>query len=304
VKVVFGSRGSDLALTQTKMVINEFKNANPDIEIELRVIRTTGDNQPEAPLEEIGGLGAFTREIELALLAGEIDAAVHSLKDLPTRQPDGLYVAAITKRQCPADAIISNHGYSMESLPEGAVVGTSSLRRKAQLLHLRPDLKIRDLRGNVPTRLRRVRENMLDATILARAGLIRLGLEREHGVCEIPMESMLPAPGQGALALETRSDNTRLRELLLTLHDEATATAVQCERAVLQAFGGGCRAPLGVYAQAEKEHVCIKAFAADMESGTSFCLSRTASCDTAFQAAFDIGTLLREDLAKKNTKAT
>ena len=194
----------------------------------------------------------------------------------------------------------------MELLPHGAVVGTSSLRRKAQLLHIRPDLQIRDLRGNVPTRIRRVRENLLDATILARAGLIRLGLEKEQGVCEIPLDTLLPAPGQGALALETRTDDVRLRELLSVLHHENTDIAIRCERAVLQGFGGGCRAPLGVYAKVEENYVNIKAFAADIQSGTSVSLSQTIPVDAAFQTGMNIGCHLRESLGKQqgNTEHT
>ncbi len=298
-KVIFGSRGSDLALTQTGTVINAFKNAHPGVEVELRVIRTTGDDKPDARLEEIGGLGAFTREIEMALLNSDIDVAVHSLKDLPTAQPEGLRVAAVVARQSPADALISNRGYTLDALPKGAVVGTSSLRRKAQLLAVRGDLRIRELRGNVPTRMQRVREGHLDAALLAMAGLIRLRLDQEPGVRELPLGCMLPAPGQGALALEVLEGNVPLSTLLASLHDEASALAVNSERAALQAFGGGCRAPLGVYASpCDKENLSIQSFAADVNTGRVVRISRITPMTEAISTGHTVGKELREELQK------
>ena len=295
-KTRFGSRGSDLALTQTRMVMDRLRLEHPDAETSLRIIKTTGDNKPDAPLDEIGGLGAFTREIEVALLNREIDVAVHSLKDLPTQQPDGLIIAAVAGRERPTDALISNGGHTLDTLPENAVVGTSSLRRKAQLTALRPDLRIRELRGNVPTRMRRVREGDLDAALIALAGLIRLGLSESAGIWEIPLERLLPAPGQGALALETRSDDDRLIAMLAPLHDTAAAVAVQCERAALQAFGGGCRAPLGVYAHTQGDSVHVQAFAANMDSGKTIRLSRNAPAAMADQLGRELGRALREAL--------
>ena len=291
-KVVFGSRGSDLALTQTRMVMDRLTAVCPCLEIELRIIKTTGDNKPDARLEEIGGLGAFTREIEVALLDGEIDVAVHSLKDLPTKQPEGLVVAAVAGRVCPNDVLISQGGYTVDDLPKGAMVGTSSLRRRAQLLDLRPDVEVCELRGNVPTRMGRVASGELDAVILAAAGLTRLGLLGKKGMWEIPMTQMLPAPGQGALALETRTGDVHLHELLKPLNDANAAIAVACERAALQGFGGGCRAPLGVYAQVHEGRVFVQAFAANTETGKTMRLLRDSPVEESVRLGEVIGKAL------------
>ena len=295
-KIIFGSRGSDLALTQTRLVISQLLEVRGDVTAELRVIKTKGDNKPDAPLAEIGGLGAFTREIEVALLNREIDVAIHSLKDLPTKQPDDLTVAAVTERECPTDALISPEGHRLDSLPHGALVGTSSLRRKAQLLAARPDLQIRELRGNVPTRMRRAAPGDLDAVMLASAGLIRLQLFTDPRIQEIPLSQMLPAPGQGALALETRADNYDVVALLTALHNATTAVAVMCERAVLQAFGGGCRAPLGVYVQVQDERVYLQAFAANMDTGITARVSCDAPLNDASALGVDTGAALRRQI--------
>ena len=293
-KIILGSRGSDLALTQTRMMMARVCEAHPNVETELRVIKTTGDNKPDAPLAEIGGLGAFTREIEVALLNGEIDVAVHSLKDLPTKQPDGLAVAAVVERARPSDALVSPHASTVAELAHGARVGTSSLRRKAQLLSMRPDLHIHELRGNVPTRMRRAAPGDLDAVILASAGLIRLGLFEKDDVNEIPLSQLLPAPGQGALALEVREDADEVAALLAAVHDDAVAAAVQCERAVLQAFGGGCRAPLGAYARTTDGRVYLQAFAAAMETNTAARYSCEAALCDAVALGEDCGRRLRD----------
>ena len=299
-KVVFGSRGSDLALTQTRTVMARLAEVCPALEIELRIIKTTGDNKPEARLEDIGGLGAFTREIEVALLEGEIDVAVHSLKDLPTKQPEGLVVAAVAGRESPNDVLITQEGIALTELKKGALVGTSSLRRQSQLLALRPDLEIRELRGNVPTRMGRVVGGDLDAVILAAAGLNRLGLGKEKGVWKIPVSMMLPAPGQGALALETRSTDAPLQQLLALLHDGVAAAAVNCERAALQAFGGGCRAPLGVYAQVRDASIYVQGFAANMEAGQTATLSREGAVTDAISLGEAVGRILHESVYSSN----
>lgn len=264
-KLIFGTRGSDLALTQTQQVIALLRQKAPEVAVEKKIIKTTGDHKPDASLESISGMGAFTREIELALLHHTIDVAVHSLKDLPTRQPEGLCIAAVPKRENPADVLASKYGYTLDTLPNGATVGTSSLRRKAQLLAARPDLKVVELRGNVPTRLNKARNGSFDAVVLAAAGLARLGLNQEPGLWEIPIQQMLPAPGQGALALEIRAGDVDLQPVLAILHDEESAASVYCERAVLQSFGGGCRSPLGAYAFVQEGPLHLYAFAADMD---------------------------------------
>ena len=204
-KVTIGTRSSKLALWQADYVAGRLRAAYPGLIVEERLMKTKGDKILDAPLAKIGGKGLFTKELEQAMLEGEIDLAVHSLKDMPTEVPDGLTITAITERYDPGDAFVSNRASSFRDLPEGAVVGTSSLRRKAQLLHARPDLDIRDLRGNVNTRLRKLDAGEYDAAVLAVAGLKRLGFEDR--ITEIlPQSMVLPAVGQGALAIETRED--------------------------------------------------------------------------------------------------
>lgn len=246
-RIVIGSRGSDLALAQANHIAAALRAAHPELETEIKVIVSKGDQLDETPLAQMGGKGVFTKELEVALLAGEIDVAVHSLKDLPTELPEGLCVAAIPEREDPSDVYVGRDGVMFDALPPGARVGTSSLRRKAQLLALRSDLEVVELRGNVPTRLRKLDAGGLDAIILAAAGLRRLGLA-ERITAHFDAEAMLPAPGQGALAIETRSDDPELLLLLRPLHDRDTAAAVIAERAMLQGLGGGCQTPVGALA--------------------------------------------------------
>ncbi len=295
-KIVFGTRGSALALAQTQHIITKCAAYVPELEAEIKIIKTTGDQLSQAPLSEIGGLGAFTREIEQALQSGRIDVAVHSLKDLPIEQPDGLHIAAIAGRQSPADVLISRAGHSLESLREGASVGTSSLRRKVQLLLTRPSLHIGELRGNVPTRVAAAHEGRYDAVVIALAGLVRLGLDHEPGLYEIPLSQMLPAPGQGALAIEIRTGASTLSRLLKPLHDENAATEVSCERAILKAFGGGCRSPLGASARCEGDKVFVEAFAADPENGKHVRIRRNGSNNAALELGLEIGRELRDGL--------
>jgi hydroxymethylbilane synthase len=248
--VVIGSRGSDLALAQANHIAAALRAAHPGLETEIKVIVSKGDRLDEVPLAQMGGKGVFTKELELALLAGEIDLAVHSLKDLPTEVPEGLCIAAIPAREDPFDVYVGREGVLFDALPPGARVGTSSLRRKAQLLALRSDLEVVELRGNVPTRLRKLDAGGLDAIILAAAGLKRLGLA-DRITAHFDDAAMLPAPGQGALAIETRSDDPDLLLLLRPLHDRNTAAAVIAERAMLQGLGGGCQTPVGALAHVE-----------------------------------------------------
>jgi len=298
-KVVFGTRGSALALAQTKHVIARLKACHPDTEAEIAIIKTKGDRLAQAPLSEIGGLGAFTREIEQALLSGEIDVAVHSLKDLPVEQPEGLRITAIAGRQSPADVLVSRTGLSLDSLPEGARVGTSSLRRKVQLLLARPDLCIGELRGNVPTRMAAAHEGQFDAVVIALAGLARLGLDHEPGLRELTLSQMLPAPGQGALALEIQTGASTLARLLQPLHDETAATGVLCERAILKAFGGGCRSPLGAYARCDGDKVLVEALAADPENSKQVRIQRDGARDNALELGLAIGRELHNGLKAK-----
>ena len=247
-KLIVGTRSSQLALWQADFVIGELRKRYPDLAIEKRLMTTKGDKILNAPLAKIGGKGLFTKELETAMLAGEIDIAVHSLKDMPVVVPEGLVITAVTERADAGDALVSQRYGSFGALPEGAKVGTSSLRRRAQLLHARPDLQIVDLRGNVNTRLRKMEEENFDGIILACAGLKRLGFgERIRQV--LPRSLCLPAVGQGALAIESRIDDRETRELLSFLDDGITRACTAAERGFLATVEGGCQVPVGVYAK-------------------------------------------------------
>ena len=247
-KLIFATRPSKLARWQTNYIINALQKIHPQLECEEKVITTQGDKILDKPLPEIGGKGLFTQELESELLSGAVHCAVHSLKDLPVENPAGLTVGCIPARAEVRDALISAHGYIVSTLPNGASVGTSSLRRAAQILSLRPDLNIQSLRGNVDTRLRKTLDGQYDAIILAGAGLTRLGLEN-HVTEWLSLDVMLPAPGQGALAVQCRADDASTLEFLSSLEDEATRKAVTAERAFLQGLGGGCSVPVAAYAE-------------------------------------------------------
>jgi hydroxymethylbilane synthase len=246
-KLTFATRPSALARWQTNWVINALKNIDPDLICEEKVITSQGDKILDKPLPEIGGKGLFTQELETELLDGSVHCAVHSLKDLPVENPAGLTVGCIPARAEVRDALISAKNYTIATLPQNAIVGTSSLRRAAQLLAARPDLKIESLRGNVDTRLRKALDGQYDAIILAGAGLTRLGLD-QHVTEWIALDVMLPAPGQGALAIQCRADDQTTRSLLAKLEDDSTRRSVTAERAFLSGLGGGCAIPVAAYA--------------------------------------------------------
>src|SRR5215813_5918013 len=247
-----GTRGSPLALVQARMVRDALAAAHPDLrgadDIQILPIKTTGDAVQDRKLMEIGGKGLFTKEIEEALLAGRIDCAVHSMKDMQTWLPDGLTVGAMLPREDPRDALISRRGACIADLPDGAIVGTASLRRQAQLLALRPDLRIVALRGNVETRLRKLAAGDADATLLAVAGLKRLGLT-DKATAIVGVDEILPAVGQGAIGIEIRADDARLRELLAPLDHAATTLCVTAERACLAELDGSCHTPIAAFAE-------------------------------------------------------
>jgi hydroxymethylbilane synthase len=246
-KLTFATRPSALARWQTQWVIHALQNIYPNLECEEKVITTQGDKILDKPLPEIGGKGLFTQELESELLSRDVHCAVHSLKDLPVETPAGLTVGCIPARAEVRDALISANGYTLATLPNGASVGTSSLRRAAQILSLRPDIKTQSLRGNVDTRLRKALDGQYDAIILAGAGLTRLGLD-SHITEWLSLDVMLPAPGQGALAIQCRTDDEVTLTLLSKLEDQATRKAVTAERAFLQGLGGGCAVPVAAYA--------------------------------------------------------
>jgi hydroxymethylbilane synthase len=244
--LTIGSRGSQLALWQAQFVAEHLNRRGVTTRIEI--IRTTGDHLQTASLVQAGGKGLFTKEIEEALLAGVIDVAVHSFKDLPTETREGLAIAAVPQREDPRDAILGN---PLDQVPHGASVGTSSGRRAAQLRILRPDLNVQPIRGNVDTRLRKLKESQYNAVVLAAAGLRRLGLAHEIAEVFSP-ERMCPAAGQGALAIQTRESDPA-REICAEFNDEPTSQAVTCERTVLAALGGGCQLPVGAFAETIEE---------------------------------------------------
>ncbi|CEK12815.1 hydroxymethylbilane synthase [Chthonomonas calidirosea] len=251
-KVRFGTRGSLLARTQTQWVAHRFQRLYPQIEVELVVIETTGDKQRDRPFTAVGTKGMFVKEIEEALLQGTIDVGVHSAKDLPSELPNGLSIICIPPREAPYDVLIAREARSLEQLPAQAVIGTSSLRRRAQIASVRPDLRFVELRGNLDTRLRKLKEGQCDALVLAYAGLHRLGAEWEGRITQIlPKEVCLPAPGQGALAIEAREDREDLRALFSALHCTDSACTLEAERSFQAALGGGCTVPIGALASLE-----------------------------------------------------
>ncbi len=263
-KIIFATRPSQLARWQTTFVGKALTQQWPDLSCEEVVITTHGDKVLDRPLPEIGGKGLFTQELEAELLAGNVDAAVHSLKDLPVDDTPALTVGLIPERVDPHDALISPDGYTLDTLPENALIGTSSLRRQAQLLAYRPDLRVKTIRGNVDTRIRKVTEGEYTATLLAAAGVTRLGLD-DHISQIIPYEIMLPAPGQGALGVQCRANDPRVLDLFAPLNSQATRLAVTAERAFLQALGGGCSIPVGAYATVEGEEISLKCIVASTD---------------------------------------
>ncbi len=247
--VVLGTRGSKLALVQANACAERLRASG--LKVEVRVIKTTSEHYPDLSLSVIDQRDVFTRQLDEALLRGEIALAIHSAKDVPTEVPQGIVLAAITERHDPFDVLISGEGYDVDDLPEGAVVATSSLRRRAQLLHRRPDLSIVEIRGNVDTRIRKVREGAADALVLARAGLERLGLDVPYTV--ISTEIMLPAVSQGALAVATLGGHPLRDAIRKALNDELTEKVVRAERAMLNALEGGCRVPVGALGRMTEE---------------------------------------------------
>lgn len=270
-KLVIGSRGSKLALWQSNWVKSQLEALEPRVWVRIEVIKTQGDVMHDVPLALIGGQGAFTKEIETALLEHRIDIAVHSLKDLPTVVPEGLSITAVPEREDPRDALVlkadsAGASASLKGLPGGATVGTSSLRRIAQLRHLRPDVGVKELRGNVDTRLRKLDEGEYDALILASAGLRRLGLAERISAAVEPFE-MLPAVGQGALGVETRGGDEAANSLVSRLDHAPTRAAVVAERALLRHLGGGCQVPIAAHARVEGERLFLDGLVASLDGG-------------------------------------
>lgn len=256
-KIVVGTRGSKLALTQTNWVIEQLKEKYPDIEFYTKIIKTKGDIIQNISLDKIGDKGLFVKEIEQQLLSGEIDMAVHSMKDMPSSLPEGLKFAGIPKREDPRDALVLKEGYnSLDDLPKGAKVGTGSKRRKYQLLKYRPDLNIVPIRGNIDTRIRKIQDENLDAVVLAASGLLRAGLEEKIGYY-IPKQMMIPAPAQGALAIEIRKDSSEIENILNSLSDKQTEIQVSAERGFLDGINGSCHIPIGAYCDVDGDDISL-----------------------------------------------
>lgn len=255
-----GTRRSKLALWQANFVKQRLEERGHTVELVL--ITTTGDKILDAPLAKIGGKGLFVKEIEEALLRGEIDLAVHSLKDVPMNLPEGLVLGAITERESPFDVLISREGKTLEELPEGSIVGTSSLRRQVQIKRKRPDLRVEVLRGNVDTRLRKLEEGMYDAIVLAHAGIRRMGLEDR--ITQI-LDDFIPAVGQGSLAIEVREDDRAVLDAISFLDHRESRLRAECERAFLRELQGGCQVPIGAFAWVEGERLKLRAFISDLE---------------------------------------
>lgn len=290
-KIVIGTRSSKLALWQAEYIADCLRKQYEGIEVELEHIMTRGDKIIDVPLAKIGGKGLFTKELEVAMIENRIDLAVHSLKDMPTVLPEGLALTTITKRLDCGDALVSPKYQTLENLPKGAKVGTSSLRRKAQLLNIRPDLDIHNLRGNVNTRLRKLEEENFDAIVLAVAGLKRLGFGDKITQI-IPRKYCLPAVGQGALAIETRADDEEIKNMLSFLYDDKTADATIAERAFLAQVEGGCQVPVGVYGEVNEDNtLTVEAVIGSLDGKTIIRDKVTGKRENASE--------LGEDLAKK-----
>ena len=269
-KIVIGSRGSELALWQANFVKRELEKKNKNVKVEINIIKTKGDKILDVALSKIGDKSLFTKELEVELLAKRIDLAVHSLKDLQTQIPEGLKLAAVTKRHDVEDVLIARRkGITIQSLPEYGVVATGSLRRRSQLLHLRPDLTVLDLRGNVPSRIKKFLESEWDAIILARAGVERLNLKK-HISSFISTDEILPAVGQGALGIEIHSENKIAEEIIKSTHHEDTYIAVLAERALLRALEGGCQVPIGAFAEVKSSGLYLDALVGALDGSVTY----------------------------------
>jgi hydroxymethylbilane synthase len=287
-----GTRASRLALWQAEWVKSSLQQLHPDLQVELTKIQTEGDRILDVPLAKIGGKGLFVKEIEEALLDGRIDLAVHSMKDVPTLLPPGLELRCITERADPRDCLVlATPTKSLAALPQGARIGTSSLRRRAQLLHKRPDLRISDMRGNVDTRLRKMQEESLDGIVLAAAGLKRLGYEERIGLYLEPTDC-LPAIAQGALGLECRIDDEATHALVAPLHHPATATAVTAERAFLARLEGGCQVPIAGFAQLVDDRLELTGLVARIDGSEILKDSLTCPADEAAEAGTALADIL------------
>ncbi len=297
-KIVIGSRGSELALWQANHIKRKIEKKNKNVKVEINIIKTKGDKILDVALSKIGDKSLFTKELEVELLAKRIDLAVHSLKDLQTQIPAGLKLAAVTKRHEVEDVLIARKkGITIQSLPEFGVVATGSLRRRSQLLHLRPDLTVLDLRGNVPSRIQKFLESEWDAIILARAGVERLNLKK-HISSFIPKEDILPAVGQGALGIEIHENNKVVEEIIRSLHHDETYKAVIAERSLLRALEGGCQVPIGAFAEVKSSGLYLDAVVGSLDGSITYRKKLRGSKSDPEK----LGKTLAKDLLKAGAK--
>ncbi len=294
-KLRIGTRASALALWQANWVKAELEQRYPDLEVTLTKIKTQGDKILDVPLAKVGGKGLFVKEIQEAMLRNEIDVAVHSMKDVPTVFPQGTGLRCITEREDPRDILVLPAGqHALEDIRQDGRIGTSSLRRKAQLLHLRPDLQMIDVRGNVETRIRKLTDENLDAVVLAAAGMKRLGFAEQIG-CYLEPDICLPAIGQGALGLESRLDDDRINALIDFFNHAETACAVIAERAVLATLEGGCQVPIAAFGEVKDGQLTLTALVADVEGRTLLKRSTTVAAAQAYAAGVALAQQLLAD---------
>lgn len=297
-KIIIGSRGSELALWQANFIKREIEKKNKNVKVEINIIKTKGDKILDVALSKIGDKSLFTKELEVELFAKRIDLAVHSLKDLQTQIPAGLKLAAVTKRHEVEDVLIARkRGMTIQSLPDYAVVATGSLRRRSQLLHLRSDITVLDLRGNVPSRIQKFLESEWDAIILARAGVERLNLKK-YISSFIPKEDILPAVGQGALGIEIHQDNKIVEEILQSVHHDDTYKAVSAERALLRTLEGGCQVPIGAFAEVKSSGLYLDAVVGSLDGSITYRKKLRGSKNDSEQ----LGKTLAKDLLKAGAK--
>ena len=297
-KIVVGTRGSKLALVQTNWVVDELKKANPEIEFEVKIIKTKGDLVTHLPLHKIGDKGLFTKEIEQQLLDKEIDMAVHSMKDMPSYLPEGLKFAHSPRREDPRDALIFREGYkTLEDLPQGAKIGTGSKRRKYQLLKHRPDLEIVPIRGNIETRIKKIETENLDGVVLAASGLRRAGLEEKIDYY-IPTDIMLPAPAQGILALEIREDDKETEKIIDSIKDNITKVQIDAERGFLIGVNGSCHIPMGAYCEVDGEKITLTGLYGDGDGKKIVIQSKEGTLADAQKIGYELAKSVLKEYEK------
>lgn len=297
-KIVVGTRGSNLALVQTNWVVDQLKKANPDVEFEVKIIKTKGDLIKDLPLDKIGDKGLFVKEIEKSLLNKEIDMAVHSMKDMPSYLPEGLKFASSPKREDPRDVLIFKEGYkSIEDLPKGARIGTGSKRRKYQLLKHRPDLEIVPIRGNIETRIKKIETENLDGVVLAASGLKRAGLEDKIDYY-IPTDIMLPAPAQGILALEIRENDEETEHIINSIKDDTTKVQIDAERGFLIGVNGSCHIPMGAYCDIDGDKIKLTGLYGDGDGKKIIIKSQDGTIEDAPKIGYELAKSVLKEFEK------